>query len=99
MAGGSEASAWSTRRRPDTGLRGGPAQQRDDRAACSGWLDPDRTARRVDAHALHHRQVDDQTVIAAAEAGACSPVGVIRRWHRSAAVLTPVGDGAAASCG
>ena len=33
-------------------------------------IDPNRSARRIDAHALHHRQVDHQTVVAAAEARA-----------------------------
>ena len=33
-------------------------------------LDAHRPVRRIDAHALHHRQIDDQAVVAAAEAGA-----------------------------
>ena len=49
-------------------------------------LDPHGAARRVDAHALHQRQVDDQAVVAAAEARAVVAAAADRdrasRWSR-----------------
>ena len=41
-----------------------------DVARRAAGIDPNGAARRIDAHALHQRQVDHQTVVAAAKAGA-----------------------------